>query len=87
MGDQLPATLTSRLASSATGYGAVIDGVLNVRTVSETRNATALNALFITGIMVHNPCRDLDCDCLVKLLAKLRPKVKIVAVSVEARDG
>lgn len=81
---ELPAALAQRLASSATGYGAVIDGGLNIRTVGETANMAALNALLVTGIRVSSTCRDPECDCIVRLAADLRPSVKVVAVSVEA---
>ena len=80
-------TFTARLATSATGYGAVIDGVLNIRTVTETPNAAALNALFLAGYRVLSNCTDTDCDCKVRLLAKVRPDIRIVSVAVEVRDA
>lgn len=82
----LPASLSTRLAASATGYGAVIDGVLNIRTVSETPNMVALNALFLVGIHVQNPCQDLCCDCIVRIARQLRPDIWIVSVSVEVSE-
>lgn len=79
-------TLTARLSNSATGYGAVIDGVLNIRTVTETANMAAFNALFLCRIAVLSDCRDPDCQCKLDLLARLRPDVKIVPVDVKVTD-
>lgn len=82
--ERLAATLKCRLASSATGFGAVIDGVLNIRTVSDTQNAAALNALYILGFRIISNCEDTDCDCKVKLLSRLSPSTEIRRVTVEA---
>lgn len=75
--------LTQLLATSATGYGAVIDGVLNIRTVTDTPNAAALNALYVCGIQIVSTCNDTDCDCMLKVAAHLRPDIKIVPVKIE----
>lgn len=83
MADPLISSLTDRLATSATGYGAVIDGVLNIRTVTDTRNAAALNALFVAGFRIASICQDRDCDCMVKALGALRPDIRILPVKVE----
>lgn len=80
-------SLTIRLATSATGYGAVIDGVLNIRTVTDTMNAAALNALYVCGFQVLTGCGDADCDCMVKAAAKLIPHAKIVPVKIEVNHG
>ena len=74
--------LTQRLASSATGWGVVIDGVLNIRTVTDSRNGAAMNALYVGGARVLSICRDPDCDCMVKALAQHMPGARLVAVSV-----
>lgn len=79
-------TLTDRLATTATGYAAVIDGVLNVMTLSVHRNDVAYNALTLQGFEVTSDCDDPECDCIVRLLGKLRPEIKIVAVNVEVAD-
>ncbi len=76
-------TLTQRLATSATGYGAVIDGILDIRTVTDGPNGAALNALFVKGVNVVSNCIDRDCTCMVELLGRLHPDVKIVAVAVQ----
>lgn len=86
-GNSLPSALTEGMSRSAQGYAAVIDGILNVRTVTDTRNAAALNALFITGYRVIPTCQDPDCDFVVRLLAQMRPDIKIVPVSLEVNDG
>ena len=75
--------LTHLLAISATGYGAVIDGVLNIRTVTDSPNAAALNALHFLGFRMVSNCADRDCDCMVTALARLAPDVRIVPVSVQ----
>ena len=76
--------LTARLATSATGYAAVIDGILNIRSVTETRNMAAYNALWLNGFQVQTSCTDVECDCMVRLLERLRPGTKLIAVTVEA---
>lgn len=83
----MPAALAHRMARTAQGHAAVIDGILNVRTVSDTRNAAALNALFISGFRIIPTCPDPNCDCVVRLAAKLRPDIKIVPVSLEVSNG
>jgi hypothetical protein len=79
--------LTASMATSASGYAAVIDGLLNVKTTSETANGAAFNALHLLGHgwrAVFSGCSDIDCDCKVRLLAELCQDVKIVPVKVEA---
>lgn len=74
--------LTHLLATSATGYGAILDGVLNICTVTDSANAAALNALHFRGFRIISNCRDRDCTCMLTNLARLAPDVQIVAVSV-----
>lgn len=87
----LPASLLASMASQTTGYGAIIEGVLNVRTVTEHPNGAALNALHIMGFQVVPGCREPDCDCLVRLMAELAQlkgfTARIVAVNVQVSDG
>lgn len=80
-------SLGLRLATTATGYGAVIDGVLDIRTVADTPSGAAMCALMAKGRRVISNCADPDCDCKVRLLADLYPEIKIVPVSVEATHG
>jgi hypothetical protein len=87
MADTPHPTLADRLATTATGWGAVIDGVLNIRTVSDTVNAAALNALFVGGYRILSTCADTDCDCMVQVLGRLMPQVRLVRVKVEVENG
>lgn len=73
--------LTERMQRSATGFGAVIDGVLDIRTVSDSERVTAMRAMSARGIWCL-PCPDEGCDCMKKAAEALG--LKIVAVSVEA---
>lgn len=75
--------LTALMAASATGYGVVIDDILNIRTVTDTPNGAALNGLYVGGFQIMSNCGDPDCDCKVRLIAKLMPTAKVVAVKVE----
>lgn len=80
-------TLTHRMATSATGYAAVMDGILNIRTVSETPSMAAVNALALGGINLLSNCADPDCNCKVEALARIMPNVQIVAVAVRATEA
>ncbi len=78
--------IKAKLATSAEGWGAVIDGVLNVRTVSHTKSAAATNALYLHGFVA--PCakpESEECDCQIKVLARLCPTVRLVAVSITVK--
>lgn len=79
--------LAARMALSAHGFGAVIAGILDIRTVTDSRRSAALNALYVVGINPIVECNDPDCECVERGLARLRPDIKIVPVVVEARDG
>lgn len=77
--------LKSSFATSATGWGAVIDGMLDIRTIAEEKKLAAYNALIAKTNTIFVPtCRDPDCDCLIKILAEKFPAVKLVQVRVEA---
>jgi len=86
MRDTSFSTLKAGLSTCGTGFAAVIDGVLNVRTVSETANGAAAYALCATGIRLVSNCWDPDCSCKLETLAKVRPDVRIVPVSVIITD-
>lgn len=77
------ANLKHRLATTASGFGAIIDGVLNVRTVTDSRKGAALNTIYAMGHSLVSSCVDPDCGCLEGTLADLFPDVRIVAVNVE----
>ena len=76
---------TLGLDKTTTGYGAVMDGMLSIQTVTHSRNAAALNAFYIHGHYVQS-CDDPSCDCVVKALAEFYPNDRIVAVTVRV-DG
>ena len=77
--------LKSSLATSATGWGAVINGTLDIRTVTETCNGAALNAIYVKGVRVISNCTDPDCDCMVKVLAEMFPDIRIVRIKAEVQ--
>lgn len=79
--------LASRLAKTATGYAAVIDNVLNVKTVADTEKAAALNAIYATRASLAMICQDPDCGCIQRLVAQHFPQVRIVTVKVEVSDA
>lgn len=81
------ADLAASLATSAMGYAAVIDGVLNIRTVSESENAAALNAIYALGYRLSTTCVNPDCNCMVQALAQIAPGARIVPVTAGVCDG
>jgi hypothetical protein len=81
------AQIKAALSAKAQGYGAIINGVLNIRTVSDSRNAAAVNAAHVCGYLVVANCDDPGCDCLVRLLQSARPDIAIVPVGVEVQNG
>jgi hypothetical protein len=81
------AAMTASMARTSSGFAAVIGGVLDIRSASETADMAAYNALFLVGINLISNCNDPDCDCKRKALARLRPDIKIVPVTMEAKDG
>ncbi|MGA0615930.1 hypothetical protein [Paracoccus sp. KR1-242] len=82
---RIPETISAALATTASGFGAVIDGVLNIRTVSETQNAAAVNAAHLKGLHVMLVCHDPDCACIVRAVIQRYPDIKIVPVRVEVQ--
>lgn len=79
----LPATLAAGMARQAHGHAAVIDGNLDIRTATAAPNWAAMNALHVLGFHVSTSCRDPECTCLVRALARLRPDVRIVPVTIQ----
>lgn len=55
-------SLVEAMGTTAEGYGAIIDGILNIRTVTDTRGGAAMNALYICGYHVIG-CNDPECTC------------------------
>lgn len=78
--------MKAAMAASATGWGAIINGTLDVRTVTDSANGAATNAIYAKGVRLITNCTEPDCDCKVKLLADLFPDVKIVSVKVEVSN-
>lgn len=81
------ADLSARMSSSATGYAAVIVGVLNIRTVSAEPSHAALNAIYSLGYRLASVCQDPNCRCMEQLLLQLSPGAQVVRVSVEVDHG
>lgn len=79
--------LQELMATTATGWAAVIDGVLNINTASHTKNAAALNALCVSGYLIASNCNDPDCDCKVNLLGRLMPAAKLVQITVKVDEA
>lgn len=79
--------IKERLATSSTGYAAVIDGVMTIGTAVETPNWTALNALYRVGISIPAACTDPECNCYVRILRIMRPDISIVSVKMEICNG
>lgn len=82
-----PLSLNDMLATSGTGWAAVIGGVMDVRTVSDSKNMCAYSAMMACGVYVINDCDDPDCDCKIRILQGFRPDVKLVPVKIEMSEG
>lgn len=82
----LVSDLAQRLASSATGYAVVKDGVLDVRTVTDTPGDSARVGFSLNGYVIHTNCTDPDCDCSVRIMPEVMPSAKVVRVKVEVCD-
>lgn len=74
--------LVDRMQRTATGFAVVTDGVLDVRTVADSRRNAALRGLAMRNILAI-PCPDDACDCMVKVAEGFG--LKIVAVTVEVQ--
>lgn len=83
---ELAAMLSIRLASSASGYAVVRDGLLDLRTVAPHQNAAAALAIVLAGVRLLSTCHDPGCDCRVSLMKRMLPEAKIVAVNVEVTN-
>lgn len=87
MADSTLSNLNMRMANTATGWAAVIDGVLDARTVTIDKRGAAINAFFAKGIMVIATCRDEDCNCMIEKLGHRFPSIKLVPVTVAVSNG
>lgn len=82
---QLPEDLLNRIATTASGYAVVKDGVLDINTCSDTRNRAAQMGLIRANLPpIH--CPDGGCDCNIKKLAEVLPETTLVTVKIEV-DG
>jgi len=76
--------MAAKMAIGATGFGAIINGILDIHTVSDTRKACAVNAIWIaSGRRLSLACEDPACGCFEGILALQFPGVSIVPVSVQ----
>ena len=80
-------SLTKSIATTATGYAAIINGALDMTTISDSRRLAAMKGMTKAGvppaIVLLVDCKNDDCDCMEKKLADAFPGSRIVAVKVE----
>lgn len=77
-------SLATAMATSATGYAAIINGVMDIRTVSDCERGAAINAIWVcSGGTMTVACNDPDCGCAARLLKLHWPDTKLVRVSVQ----
>jgi hypothetical protein len=83
-------SLTKSIATTATGYAAIINGVLDMTTASDSRRAAAMKGLIIAGVhplvVMHTDCQDPGCGCMEEWLKDRYPDSRIVAVKVEVSE-
>lgn len=81
--------LTKSIATRATGYAAVINGALDMTTISDSRRLAAMKGLVIVGVhplvVAHTDCQDPGCDCMEKWLEGAH-RSRIVSVKVEVTE-
>jgi hypothetical protein len=81
--------LAKSIATKATGYAAVINGALDVNTISVSRRLAAMKGLTIVGVhplvVTHTDCQDPGCDCLEKWLGDAHGG-RIVSIKVEVTE-
>ena len=76
--------MAAKMAVSATGYGAIINGFLDIQTITDTRKGCAINAILIASNRSFAAvCEDPACDCAERILGERFPGVRIVPVSVQ----
>lgn len=87
MADNTINDLTQRMATTATGWAAVINGVLDARTVTINKRSAAINAFLAMNIVVLGTCADEDCNCMIEKLGHRFPGIKLVPVTVVVSNG
>lgn len=73
--------IAASMLTKTLGFAAVLDGIVNIRTVSDTAQAAAFNMMHIHGVL-FSPCNDPKCDCTTKALNQVVPGAKIVPVEI-----
>lgn len=82
-GETKSASISELLATTATGWCVVFDGIMDIRTMSDTGKTAALCGLAVCGYGIVDPCENEKCDCTIQILYKMVPNAKIVPVKVE----
>jgi hypothetical protein len=79
--------LAKSIATTATGYAAIINGALAANTVSETRQAAAAKGLAASGVpafvVMMMTCNEEGCDCIVKAFEGHASGGRIASVKIE----
>jgi hypothetical protein len=79
--------LTKSMATTATGYAAVLNGVLDATTTSASRKSAAMKALVASGVpafaVMLLGCDKDGCDCVEKAFVAEVDGGRIVPVKVE----
>lgn len=82
--------LTKSIATTATGYAAVINGALDMTTTSDSRRLAAMKGLANGGVpallVVLTDCNNPDCDCMEKSFLGTFLGSRIVPVKVEVSE-
>ena len=82
--------LTKSIATTATGYAAVINGALDIGSVSPTKQSAAVKGLVAAGVpafaVMLMQCEKEDCDCMVKTFEERAVGGRIVSIKVEVTE-
>jgi len=77
------ATLTAAMARSATGYAAVIDDILDIRTVTDNAETTLHLGLHTIGVYAVPLGPKADYDALLAAMPEyIKGRISVVEVSV-----
>lgn len=83
--------LSQGLATTATGFACVIDGVLDVRTIADTAKDCAKRGIAVRfgpiAALLGSGCDDPTCDCTVRALTEACPDIKIVTVEIKVTEA
>lgn len=83
-------SLTESIATTATGYAAIINGALDMTTASDSRRLAAMKGMTKAGVppsvVLFVACDDDACDCMEKKLCETFPGSRIVSVKVEVSE-